>query len=372
MTRKFFVMFVALIGFGICAYAQENSDNSVNLFDLKISSQGGIVEKINLETDIFDNVYRNCYKLGYHPWRGDTYIEFVLNKKYKSFSVTLVVPHVEKESEIFVEIMGDSKILYKSEGLTQKTRAKEIVLDVSEQDFIRIKVVATDYGLSVLLANGKVIGSETKESSVVKEKPVEKPVEKPGTSVLINGVRWATRNVDKPGTFAAKPEDAGMFYQWGSNVGWSSMNPLTATDGNNTWRKLADYGDTWQSAKNPCPSGWRVPTSEEWGSIFNGSATSGAPSTATANTWTWNSTGTPGYILSPDGGLHYTLFLPAAGSRFYYNANFSYVGTNGLYHSSTASGSIAKTMNFTNTLIDPQSGNMVSRAHGFSVRCVSE
>jgi len=357
MTRKFFVMFVALIGFGICAYAQENSDNSVNLFDLKISSQGGIVEKINLETDIFDNVYRNCYKLGYHPWRGDTYIEFVLNKKYKSFSVTLVVPHVEKESEIFVEIMGDSKILYKSEGLTQKTRAKEIVLDVSEQDFIRIKVVATDYGLSVLLANGKVIGSETKESSVVKEKPVEKPVEKPGTSVLINGVRWATRNVDKPGTFAAKPEDAGMFYQWGSNVGWSSMNPLTATDGNNTWRKLADYGDTWQSAKNPCPSGWRVPTVSEWKSLVDA-----------GSSWT-TVNGVSGRVF---GSAPNTIFLSAVPGRVIDGRLDVGVGSVGYYWSSTPYNSDGiYRLNFrsgANSILT----DLSSRVDGRAVRCVSE
>ena len=46
--------------------------------------------------------------------------------------------------------------------------------------------------------------------------------------VLINGVRWATSNVDMPGTFAANPEDAGLFYQWGSNVGWSSTDPCVS------------------------------------------------------------------------------------------------------------------------------------------------
>jgi len=29
--------------------------------------------------------------------------------------------------------------------------------------------------------------------------------------VVINGIRWATRNVDAPGTFVDNPEDAGMF-----------------------------------------------------------------------------------------------------------------------------------------------------------------
>ena len=36
----------------------------------------------------------------------------------------------------------------------------------------------------------------------------------PEGGVLINGVCWATRNVDAPGTFAENPEDPGMMYQW--------------------------------------------------------------------------------------------------------------------------------------------------------------
>ena len=35
--------------------------------------------------------------------------------------------------------------------------------------------------------------------------------------VEINGIRWATQNVDKPGTFVLNPEDLGMFYQWIDN-----------------------------------------------------------------------------------------------------------------------------------------------------------
>ena len=45
------------------------------------------------------------------------------------------------------------------------------------------------------------------------------PIAAPTDGVVINGVRWATRNVDKPGTFAANPEDAGMLYQWNRKVG---------------------------------------------------------------------------------------------------------------------------------------------------------
>ncbi len=97
--------------------------------------------------------------------------------------------------------------------------------------------------------------------------------------VVINGVKWATRNVDKPGTFATKPEDSGMFYQWNKNIGWCAESPITASDGTTKWDKFWEWtkggkrvkegtwtgGDmtTWERSNQPCPKGWRLPTSEE-------------------------------------------------------------------------------------------------------------
>ncbi|MDR1757419.1 MAG: hypothetical protein LBR51_00445 [Bacteroidales bacterium] len=37
--------------------------------------------------------------------------------------------------------------------------------------------------------------------------------------ITINGVTWATCNVDVPGTFIDKPSDFGMFYQWNRTMG---------------------------------------------------------------------------------------------------------------------------------------------------------
>ena len=50
--------------------------------------------------------------------------------------------------------------------------------------------------------------------------------------VEINGIIWATRNVDAPNTFVDKPEDYGNYY-------------------------------LWEEAKNVCPSDWRLPTQSE-------------------------------------------------------------------------------------------------------------
>jgi hypothetical protein len=89
--------------------------------------------------------------------------------------------------------------------------------------------------------------------------------------VVINGIRWATRNVDAPGTFAASPEQRGMYYQWDSNIGWSSEDPLVNSNGGTKWF-VCSYpreGDTWDKINDPSPSGWRVPTYDELNTLLD-------------------------------------------------------------------------------------------------------
>ena len=86
--------------------------------------------------------------------------------------------------------------------------------------------------------------------------------------VVINGIRWATRNVDAPGTFALTPESYGMLYQWQNNVGWSSTNPLVDSNGGTVWRHLAAGQTPWVSWIDPCPTGWRVPNVSDFLQLF--------------------------------------------------------------------------------------------------------
>ncbi len=55
--------------------------------------------------------------------------------------------------------------------------------------------------------------------------------------VVINGIKWATRNVETPGTFARNPWDFGLIY-------------------------------TFDSAQEVCPIGWRTPTAAEFGNLL--------------------------------------------------------------------------------------------------------
>lgn len=81
--------------------------------------------------------------------------------------------------------------------------------------------------------------------------------------VVINGVKWATCNVDKPGTFADSPEKPGMFYEWNRGVGWTASDPMKNSDGGAVWNSDIPTGLSWEKANDPSPIGWRVPTYEE-------------------------------------------------------------------------------------------------------------
>ena len=87
--------------------------------------------------------------------------------------------------------------------------------------------------------------------------------------VVINGVKWASRNVDAPGTFAATPESAGMFYQWNRKTGWSMTDPLVNSDGGTVWDRTMPEGTAWEATNDPSPPGWRVPGLEEFKALLD-------------------------------------------------------------------------------------------------------
>ena len=84
--------------------------------------------------------------------------------------------------------------------------------------------------LMLFLVNGifaliSCTNAKTKEKAEVNsEKNISVEINTVDKGVIINGIKWATRNVDKKGTFTNNPEDIGMLYQWNSIVGWDVVN----------------------------------------------------------------------------------------------------------------------------------------------------
>ncbi len=186
------------------------------------------------------------------------------------------------------------------------------------------------------------------------------PHSTPEEGVVINGVRWATRNVDTPGTFAETFEDAGMFYQWGRKTGWSSDDPLTNSDGGTVWDATNTPGGEWTSQNDPTPEGWRLPTVDDFRSLCDTkSVTAELLITPAGYKFTDKTTGN-------------SVFFPAAGGRSLADGTLAHVNGNGYYWSSTPSGnSNGYLMVFYGTGIVSPASN-IDRGNGFSVRPVAE
>ena len=182
--------------------------------------------------------------------------------------------------------------------------------------------------------------------------------------VVINGVKWATRNVDAFGTFAAKPEDAGMFYQWNRKTAWSATEPDlgVAIGVAGGWDETLPAGDAWEKSNDPCPTGWRLPTGEEQQKLLD--------TDKVTNEWTTQN-GVTGRLFT-DKSTGNQLFLPAAGDRDDSEGTLRSAGAYGLYWSSTAHES-HKTGAYCLGIIESGTdwGNG-DRRFGFSVRAVAE
>ena len=167
--------------------------------------------------------------------------------------------------------------------------------------------------------------------------------------VLINGVVWATRNVDEFRTFVKKPEDAGMFYQWNRPTAWPATGDVTG------WDTTASPDSIWEPENDPCPDGWRVPTDKELSGLANNTMT------------TWSKlNGVTGMYFSSDN----TVFLPAAGRRLS-DGSLDNVGIYGSYWSSTVNSNPFANAILFSGLIGANS-SISDEQRGFSIRCVKK
>ena len=186
------------------------------------------------------------------------------------------------------------------------------------------------------------------------------------TVIGANGRIWMDRNLgaSKVATSSTDVESYGDLYQWGRGTdghqnrtsGTTTTRSSTDAPGNgnfilatispNDWRNPQNI-NLWQGVNgvnNPCPTGFRVPTEDEWN----------------AEKVTWSSDNAAGAFASP-------LKLPVAGYRF--NDGSVYTDPLGRYWSSTVSGTSARTLYFSSINVYMYS---YSRGGGFSVRCIKD
>jgi len=120
-------------------------------------------------------------------------------------------------------------------------------------------------------------------------------------------------------------------------------------------------------------TGWRLPSQNEWASLYRGGTFSGSRVIALANTWDWyelsssDMEGAKGMSVKPD-GVTTTLFLPANGYRNPATMRLTGHGLYGGYWSASAVGSSAYSLLFSPGTINSASTN--GRGYGFGLRCI--
>lgn len=179
--------------------------------------------------------------------------------------------------------------------------------------------------------------------------------------VLINGVIWATCNADHNGTsatFASAPENTGKFYQWNRKTAWlATGNSLVSSPAGMIWDSSSPAGDSWATANDPCPTGWRLPTKEELATLFVAANVD--------NVWRAR-LGVNGRMFA-DKTSGNTIFFPAAGRSG--DGTLNLVGDGGGYWSSTMA-SMADCAWGLGFYSGDASQTSFSRVFGFTVRCV--
>ena len=174
--------------------------------------------------------------------------------------------------------------------------------------------------------------------------------------VVINGIKWATRNVDEFGTFTKNPEDAGKFYQWNRKMAWNTTDKDVAN-----WDISDITSSIWEKENDPCPTGWRVPTPDELQSLIDGQKV--------YRKWTTQN-GVIGYKFT-DRATNDTLFLPAVGYRN--DGSLRKANMFGCYWGSPQRESYETLVYFMEfEVVGIRIHGSNRRWDGFSVRCVAE
>lgn len=137
---------------------------------------------------------------------------------------------------------------------------------------------------------------------------------------------------------------------------------------NNRWGDGSQNADMPKGVNDPCPEGWKVPSQQQWSSIFGG-GDGGMVSVSIAQNNTWTLTN-KGFMVGD------ALFLPLGGWREYNDAslNLSSGGQQyGHYWTSTTISDIPilVVMSDNKTVWTKRDWSSF-KAYGFSVRCIAE
>ena len=113
-----------------------NNSYPVNLSEIHIIESNNYEHSESGVTDAFDNNYSDAYWFN----GNDAYSIFYLEKKYSSFSGTIVIPTGnETDSEVGISIYADKKLIYSKTKLPRITKPFDFDVNVKDCDQLEIK-----------------------------------------------------------------------------------------------------------------------------------------------------------------------------------------------------------------------------------------
>jgi uncharacterized protein (TIGR02145 family) len=178
----------------------------------------------------------------------------------------------------------------------------------------------------------------------------------------LGNITWSSVNADGNQTFAEKPDMYTKFYQWNRSTAWAATG--TVSD----WSSTADQSETW--TVNPCPTGWRLPTKDEFTALIDaGNTWRNANEKGNAVAGSFFGPNSSDCSLASGGSMSGCVFLPASSSRNDGSGALSGQGSSGYYWSSTQMATTyGYNLFFGSSYVTSENGN--DKASGFNVRCV--
>jgi len=177
----------------------------------------------------------------------------------------------------------------------------------------------------------------------------------------VGGVDWAPFNVAAPNTFASRPDMYTPFYQWNRTTPWPAAGTTVVG-----WSTTSITDTAWTN--NPCPPGWRLPTSNEC-TALSSSGVTWAAANAKGNAVAGRFFGPNSSTCRLPGNMFNCIFVPSGGYRAYNTGSLTIQGTDGHFWSSTQySSTEGYYYGFNNSANNPN--NNREKATGFNIRCV--